>query len=121
MDNSSLKKRLSTFKTDGGYLKNVPDELLVDILTAWETWEGATKGFYASIGTSATQMAYLMGRAKKLKREGIVGSGDFKEVRIESDQSPKLPHAPIILRFQKDKIIRFYEVDHLVEFLKKVA
>lgn len=121
MDNSNLKKKLSTFKTNGGHLKKVPDELLIDILESWETWEGTGKDFYSSIGSTHRQMAKLMGRAKKLKREGVPGS-DFKEVKVKSESTEvKLPHAPIILKFQKDKIIRFYEVDHLVDFLKKVA
>ena len=121
MELDKLKKRLSTFKTEGGYLKNVPDELLVDILDAWEGWEGPSKSFYKAIGSTSAQMASLMGRAKKLKREGIAGSGEFKEVNVVSNASSISANPPIILRFKKDNIIRFYHVDHLVDFLKKVS
>ena len=60
MDNTILKKRLSTYKTEKGILKNVSDELLVDILRAWEIWPGNAKDFYTSIGVSWKQMAKLM-------------------------------------------------------------
>ena len=121
MDNSNLKKRLNTFKTTKGYLKIVPDDLLVDILNAWEDWEGSSKSFYSSIEATSKQMASLMGKAKKLKREGVAGS-DFKEIKVNEHKiSPISSNAPIVLKFKRDKIIRFYEVDHLVDFLKKVA
>ena len=44
MDNTTLKKRLSTYKSEGGHLKNVSDELLMDILQAWEAWMGPASG-----------------------------------------------------------------------------
>ena len=36
MELETLKKKLSTFKTDKGYLKNVSNDLLLEILSAWE-------------------------------------------------------------------------------------
>jgi len=86
MDNSNLKKRLNTYKTEGGYLKGVDDELLVDILVAWEAWSGSSKDFYTSLGTSYRQMGTLMGRAKKLKREGVMPSTEFKEIKLQGGE-----------------------------------
>ena len=45
MDLSILKRKISTFRSDGGKLRNVPDELLMEILAAWETWAGPSSGF----------------------------------------------------------------------------
>ena len=55
MDNITLKKKLSSYISDKGYLKNVPEDILYEILIAWENWTGSSKEFYASLGfTHAT-------------------------------------------------------------------
>ena len=119
-DNSILKKRLSTYRTDKGYLKNVSDELLIDILIAWESWPDTASSFYSSIGTSYRQMATLMSKAKKLKRTGMVVDEEFKELKLEPSQKSSC-QGSITMRWDKGKVIRFPDVDHLVDFLKKVA
>ena len=122
MDNTVLKKRLSTYKTESGVLKNVSDELLIDILRAWESWPGNAKDFYTSIGANWSQMAKLMGKAKKLHREGRFPESEFKEVKIEPGMA--LPGGPCIgieLVWDQGKLIRFAAVEQLVDFLKKVA
>ena len=50
MDLTILKKKLSSYKTDGGYVKNVSSDLLVEILSAWESWTGPVSGFYSGLG-----------------------------------------------------------------------
>ena len=124
MDHAVLKKRLSTYKSDGGHLKNVADELLMDILRAWESWSGSAIGFYSSIGVSQRQMAKLMGKAKKLKRDGVFPESDFKEINIESSEGAPWSSGPcqgIEMSWDNGKLIRFAQVEQLVEFLKKVA
>lgn len=125
MDNSVLKKKLSTFKNGRGVLKNVSDELLIDILQAWEEWQSSSQSFYISIGANYRQMGSLMGKAKKLKRDGLVPASDFKEIKLATDGAVTTSHngppAPMILKWDKNKIIKFYQVDHLVDFLKKAA
>ena len=39
-------------------------------LTAWENWTGSNKEFYAMLGFTHAQMTLLIGKAKRLKREG---------------------------------------------------
>ena len=97
MDHITLKKKLSTYVTEGGQLRNVSDELLCEVLSAWEDWSGTGVGFYKSIGFTSRQMASLIGKAKKLKREGHFGSEYFKEIVVEgfkeasnSDNTPAL-------------------------------
>ena len=84
MDNTILKKRLSTFRTEGGSVTKVSDDLLVDILRSWEQWSGTAKEFYESLGLSKNQLGGLMNKAKKICREGNIALGDFKEVKLES-------------------------------------
>lgn len=118
MELETLKKKLSTYKTDGGYLKNVSDDLLVEILNAWENWNGPSADFYRAIGTNSKRFASLLGKAKKLKREGHEASG-FAEVKLEPP-TPKTAF-PIEIEWDNGRSIRFQEVDFLVDFLKKAA
>ena len=80
MDLVTLKKKLSTYVSDGGRLRNVSEEVLYEVLSAWENWAGSATEFYRSIGFTRRQMAKLLGKAKKMKREGHFGSSEFKQV-----------------------------------------
>ena len=119
MDLEILKKKLSTFKTDGGYLKNVNNDVLVELLTVWENWSGTATKFYTAIGTSSKRVAVLLGKAKKLKREGY-GTSEFEEITPQTTDIKTTSNCPIELQWGEIPI-RFGEVDLLVDFLKKVA
>jgi len=123
MDNVTLRKKLSTYKSDKGYLKNVSDDILYEVLVAWENWTGTSADFYRSLGFSWRQMAGIIGKAKKLKREGRFGDGEFKAVKLEPttttvDGSP-CNGAEIV--WTNGRVIRFSQVDLLLDFLKKSA
>jgi len=116
-----LKKKLSTFKTEGGKVTNVSDDLLLEILSAWENWTGSAHAFYTAIGSNHRKMASMMGKAKKLKRGGH--SLPFEEISVEGITNASSP-APIVCDIEvqdKNKIIRFRKVDLLIEYLKKAA
>jgi hypothetical protein len=120
MDLMILRKRLSTFKTDSGRVQNVSNELLLDILRAWESWTGKAKEFHTGLGLPQQSLANMIKKAKKLSREGAMS--DFKEVNIESMLGPS-PSAIVGIEVTWDngKVIRFPSVDQLIDFLKKVA
>lgn len=116
-----LKKKLSTFKGESGRIRGVDDDLLLEILSAWENWMGTAKDFYRSIGCSAKGMASMIGKAKRLKREGH--AMPFQEVQIEGITNIDTP-TPISCDIEvqdKNKVIRFRKVDLLIEYLKKAA
>lgn len=121
MELSVLKKKLSSFKGEGGRIRNVSDDLLLEVLSAWEHWTGSAKEFYKGIGSSSKGMASMIGKAKRLKREG--NANPFQEVAIEGITHTEQPAGLIcdIEVQEKNKIIRFRKVDHLVEYLKKAA
>lgn len=121
MELEVLKKKLSSFRGQGGRIRNVNDDLLLEVLTAWEQWPGSSKEFYKNIGSSSKGMASMLGKAKRLKREGHVGP--FQEVVIDGITNTENP-VPIICDIEvqdKNKIIRFRKVDLLIEYLKKAG
>lgn len=119
MDLGILKKKISTYRTDGGYVKNISDELLMEVLAAWEAWTGPASGFYSAIGVNQKRMGSLIGRAKKLKREGFP-TDSFKEIKIA--EAPTIgPCAGVEIVWENNKVIRFQQVEQLIDFLKKVA
>ncbi len=122
MDMEILKKRLSSYRTPKGRLTRVPDDLLVDILKAWEQWTGPASGFYSALGADHRKMAGLIGRAKKLKRDGVFPEESFKEIKVET--AVGLVNGPcqgIEMVWENGKLIRFLQVEVLIDFLKKVA
>jgi hypothetical protein len=123
METAILKKRLNTFKTDGGRLKRVSDDLLVDFLRAYESWPGAASEFYREVGISKQQFAVLMKKAKRLCREGHhPESGEFKEIALSTlPAGAQAPCVGIELDLTDGRVIRFPAVDPLLEFLKKAA
>jgi hypothetical protein len=123
MDLEILNKKVSSYRDHDGKVRKVSDELLLEILQAWEQWTGPAKGFYTALGVSAKGISSIIGKAKKLKREGFP-AGDFKEIKIDGPESQPGPCGPCIgieLSWDQGKLIRFPQVDQLVEFLKKVA
>lgn len=127
MDLEILKKRISSYRTPKGRITRVPDELLIDILLAWEKWTGPASGFYTALGADHRKMAGLIGRAKKLKREGHFPEESFKEIKIQDSQASSLVGLSggdcygVEILWDNGKLIRFSQVDQLVDFLKKVA
>jgi|ERR1700683_1794765 hypothetical protein len=121
MDLTILKKKLSTYRTEGGYLKKVSDEVLMEILQAWEQWTGPASGFYKALGISRNGISSIIGKAKKLKREGHFPVEEFKEIKMAEGLGLSGPCQGIEISWDNGKLIRFPAVDQLVEFLKKVA
>ncbi|MDX1472329.1 MAG: hypothetical protein R3213_12590 [Flavobacteriaceae bacterium] len=121
MDLEVLRKKLSTYKNARGQVRGVNDDLLLEVLSAWEHWTGTAKDFYKSIGISSKGMASMIGKAKRLRREGH--SLPFEEIKVEGITDTEHP-SPISCDIEvqdKNKIIRFRKVDLLVEYLKKAA
>ena len=122
MDNAILKKRLNTFKSAKGIIRKVSDEVVIDILRAWENWPGRSVDLYPELGLSKMQMAIMIKKAKQLIKSGVVVESEFKEVKLDSLMGAgSTMVGPIEVSWDKGKVIRFSQVDQLVDFLKKVA
>ncbi len=120
MDNAVLRKRLNTFKSAKGTLRKVSDEVVMEVLRAWESWPGTSKDFYREIAVSKQQLAILIKKAKNLVKSGAILEEEFKEIMIEESKIAA-PCSGMELIWGEGKVIRFLEVDLLVDFLKKVA
>lgn len=126
MDTEILKKKISTFRGEGGRVRITDDALYMEILAGWEQWKGPIKEFYRAIGVSKTGMAGIIGKAKKMRRDGHFPASEFKEVKLEgtTDGARGVPSGPCVgieLGLVDGRIIRFPEVDVLLEYLKKAA
>jgi hypothetical protein len=124
MDLSVLAKKISSYRSPKGQVRNLPNELLGEILHAWEQWTGSGVGFYSAIGVNQKKMAKIMGKAKQLKRDGAFDGLNFTEVILdqESGQVMELPPCSgVELVWEGGRIIRFSRVDMLLDFLKKAA
>jgi hypothetical protein len=66
VDMSILKKKINSYRTPKGRITKIPDELLGEILYAWEQWTGPASGFYRALGADFRKMTSLMGKSSKL-------------------------------------------------------
>ena len=124
MELEVLKKKISTYKSPSGRVCKLSNDLLYEILLAWENWTDSRSSFYSAIGVSYKGFASIIGKAKRLKREGHFPVEEFKEIKVASDSGvppSALSIYGIVLRWKKKGVIKFREVDQLVEFLNKVS
>jgi hypothetical protein len=127
MDLTVIRKKISSYRTPTGQIRNLPDELLGEILHSWEQWTGTSRAFYKELETNQTKLASIIGKAKKLKREGFFDGLSFTEIIVEdSEQASSVPLAPVTgcgieLVWDSNKIIRFGSSELLMDFLKKAA
>ncbi len=78
MDIEVLRKKISTFKVDGKKLRITEDSMYLEILQAWENWTGPGKEFYSTLNVSKSGMAAIIGKAKRMKRDGQLEGSDVK-------------------------------------------
>ena len=126
MDIEVLKKKISTFRGDGGKVRITDDQLYMEILQSWEQWKGSSKDFFRTIGVSKSGLAAIIGKAKRMRREGHFPAEEFKEIKVEASPSSLSsltagPCSGVEILWDGGKLIRFQQVEQLIDFLKKVA
>ena len=125
MDLTVLRKKINTFRTGGGHLRKVSDELLGELLHAWENWTGSGSAFYKELGVDHRKMGKLMGKAKRLKREGFFDGVDFKEIGVVNDIESITPISMSrdtscgIELVWRGHVIRFRDNALLLDFLER--
>jgi hypothetical protein len=123
MDNTILKKKLNTFKAgESGQLRTVSNEVVMEVLRAWENWPGKASDLYRELGLSKMQLVTMIQKAKRLVKSGVVQESEFKEVAVAGAEAVGLrPCVGIELVWGEGKVIRFPSVEPLLDFLKKAA
>lgn len=125
LDMEVLKKKISTFRDANGRVSISDNSLLMEILVSWEQHKGPMLDFYRTLGVSAKGMASIIGRAKKLRREGHFPAEEFKEIKIGEAGvgavSSLMGCNVIELSWENGRLIRFGQVEQLIDFLKKAA
>jgi hypothetical protein len=126
MDNAVLKKKISTFRTPKGSLTRIPDDILIEVLQTWEQWSGTSTDMAKELGVTMRQLVILVEKAKKVIRDGGYPMSDFKEVKVENSPSNIVslhggPCMGVEIMWDNGKLIRFQQVEQLIDFLKKVA
>lgn len=125
MDLEILKRKLDTYRNSRGRIVNVPDELRMEVLSAWEQWKGKAADFYRVLGCSYKGMGSMIGKAKRLRRAGHFAAEEFKEIKIadaSAAQVGSLTGCNVIeVSWENGRLIRFGQVEQLIDFLKKAA
>ena len=126
MDNTVLRKRLSTFRSPKGSLTRVADDIMMEVLVTWEQWSGTSTDLAKELGLTMRQLVILVEKAKKVVRDGGYPMAEFKEIKIQESPSNLAslhsgPCAGVEILWDNGKLIRFQQVEQLVDFLKKVA
>jgi hypothetical protein len=123
METALIKKRLSTFMSPKGYLASVSNEVAVEVLRGWESWAGPGAQYAKELGISASQLGTMIQKGKRLIKNGIVTESEFKEIGVSASTGllPSSTTCAIELQVDANRLVRFGQVDTLVEFLKKTS
>jgi hypothetical protein len=115
-----IKKRLNTFKSAQGKLTKVSNDVVMEVLRGWESWPGKSVEYQREIGLSKMQMVTMIQKGKRLVKSGAVSESEFKELSLPpAGVAGGFDGVGMELRLDANRAIRFSQVDHLVEFLKK--
>ena len=125
MDFIILKKKLDGFRTSNGSIRDVSPEVLWELRQAWEHFTGPIDQFRSEIGIHTGTLRNLLLTAKKLNH-AMASSGSLELSEQVSEEVLKDPPQPdthsLELVYDKgEKIIRFPDVDTLINFLKRTT
>lgn len=123
METAIIRKRVNTFRNAEGRLHRVSSEVVMEVLRAWESWVGSSADFYKEIGLKKYQLATLIREGKKLVKSGKVTESEFKEMSLPlaGGAGSGLVQCGMELQVDANRVIRFGQVDQLLEFLRKTG
>lgn len=134
MDLKILKKKIDGYRMANGSIKNVPPELLLELRQTWEHYTDSPEQFRSELGVKTGTLRNLLVESKKLNHviasAGAVGlvvdhDGDDStsgQDQAVQDRDNRLPVGTLELVYDRGvKVIRFSDVDLLVDFLRKAA
>jgi hypothetical protein len=120
METSVIRKRLNTFKSGAGKLTRVSDDVVMEVLRSWEAWPGTTVDYQREIGLSKQQLAIMIKKGKKLVKSGVVTDGEFRQIEIAAPTG-QAQEGLMTVKLNGGMAVSFFQVDHVVDFLRKMA
>jgi hypothetical protein len=124
MDSMILKKKLDGFRTANGSIRDVSPEVLWELRQAWENFTGSIDQFRSELGIHTGTLRNLLLSAKKLNHAmASAGSVALHEpVGEPTSGTPQPEYRGLELIYDRgEKVIRFPDVDTLIDFLKRAA
>lgn len=123
MEFEVMRKKLDAFKTPGGSYKNIKGELLVELLRVWEEHTGPSTELARQLGMKPNQLNRQIREARKAAARSDVIDPAFQALQIpESLEGGSAGTGTVIeMSWGGDKVVKFPNVDCLVEFLRKAA
>ncbi len=121
MDFEIMRKKLDAYKTPGGSYKNIKGELLVELLRAWEEYTGPSTELAKQLGMKRHQLARQIREARKAALRNDAVDPAFQALQIPESLESNSVRAVIEISWGGDKVVKFPNVDLLVEFLRKAA
>ena len=126
MDLLILRKKMDGFRSGNGHFQNVPSELLLELRQAWENYAGSPAQFRRELGMKVGTLRKLLIDSKKLNHvlasAGALGLEAGSEQTQAIGESTEMAKGHLELAYdQGSKVIRFPDVNTLIEFLRKAA
>lgn len=116
-----LRKKLEAYRTPGGSYKNIKSELLVELLRMWEEHRGPSTVLAKQLGMTAGQLARQIREARKAANLTDAIDPAFEALQVQSSPEGAASISEIVLSWGGDKVVKFPNVDLLVDFLRKAA
>jgi hypothetical protein len=132
MDLMILKKKIDGYRAGNGSIKNPPPELLLELRQTWEHYTGTPEQFRSELGMKLGTLRKLLVESKKLNHV-LASAGAMELVPENADEhaaaqqgygqnTASIAANAVELVFDHGaKVIRFPNVDLLVDFLRKSA
>jgi hypothetical protein len=131
MDLMILKKKIDGYRVANGSIKNLPPELLLELRQTWEHYTGTPEQFRSELGVKTGTLRNLLVESKKLNHViasagavGLVPDGREESATPGQDYVQNTVNNTESLELVFDhgsKVIRFPNVDTLIDFLRKSA
>lgn len=125
MDLTILKRKIDGFRAGNGTIKNISPEVLWELRQAWESFPGPIEQFRSELGMKVGTLRNLLVESKKLNPVFANGGGvelGQPENEAAGEQPITKPGKMLELVFDSGhKVIRFPDVDTLIDFLRRAS
>ena len=126
MDLMILRKKIDGFRQSNGTIREVSPEVLWELRQAWEHFTGPIEQFRSKLGVKKGTLRILLISAKKLNH--AMASADrvlLQEQAVNPVEAAGASQVnvsgPELIYDKGEKVIRFPDVNSLIDFLKRAA